>query len=293
MEISEKNILLVEDEAIIALTEKKQLEGAGYGVTHAASGEAAIEAIEAGRGSGFDLVLMDIDLGRGMAGTEAARRILRIHDIPLLFLSSHTEPEIVRSTELISNYGYVVKSSSFTVLDASIKMALKLFAAQERIKRVNANFEAANEELRLSLERLQDSNRELALSNEKFSKIFQANPDYVAISRLDDGTYLDVNEGFVEMMGYAREEVVGRSALSSSIGIWADPADRRLFTKLLMRDKKVSSFRANLVRKDGSSFAAVASARMLEIDATMCLIAVVKDLGAGDLATGRAGREST
>lgn len=287
MEIPKKSILLVEDEAIIALMEKNQLEGAGYGVVHANSGEAAIEAVgtvEAEPRSCFDIVLMDIDLGRGMSGTEAARRILSTHDIPVLFLSSHTEPEIVRSTELITNYGYVVKSSSFTVLDASIKMALKLFEAQRRINRVNADFEAANEELRLSLERLQDSNRELALSNEKFNKIFQSNPDYVAISRLDDGTYLDVNEGFVEMMGYTREEVIGKSSVASNTAIWAEPADRRQFTDILMRDKKVSSFRTSLVRKDGSSFTATASARMLGIDSVPCLVAVVKDLSAEERA---------
>lgn len=278
-----KTILLVEDEAIIALAEKAQLEKVGYRVLHALSGEMAIQmAGEAG--GNINLILMDIDLGKGMYGTEAAQRILKAWDIPILFLSSHTEIDTVQRTEEITNYGYVVKSSTFTVLDASIKMALKLFAAQQRINRINMDFEATNEELRVSLDSLQDTNTRLASSNEKFTKIFQSNPDYVAISCLEDGTYIDVNEGFVEMMGYSKEEVVGRSALDPEISIWADPADRRRFVELLRRDQSLKEFRTRLKRKDGSAFPAVASARVLEIEGRQSLIAVVKDVSIQDKA---------
>jgi len=56
------------------------------------------------------------------------------NDIPVVFLSSHTEPEIVEKTERITSYGYVVKNSTITVLDASIKMAFKLFNTREHLK---------------------------------------------------------------------------------------------------------------------------------------------------------------
>jgi PAS domain S-box-containing protein len=127
-----KTILLVEDEAIIALDEIDKLRGAGYEVVHARSGEEAVETVEAAP-RGIDLVLMDINLGGRMDSTEAARSILSRFDLPLLFLSSHMEPEIVEKTEMITNYGYVVKSSVFTVLDASIKMAFKLFDAHAEL----------------------------------------------------------------------------------------------------------------------------------------------------------------
>lgn len=122
-----KSILLVEDEALIALAEKKRLEEMGYSVVHAIDGAAALR-LATDSGSRFDAVLMDIDLGIGMDGTEAAAEILKNRDIPIVFLSSHAEPEVVGKTERISSYGYVVKNSGIVVLDASIKMALKLFA---------------------------------------------------------------------------------------------------------------------------------------------------------------------
>jgi len=115
------------------MNEARQLHGLGYAVLLAGSGERAIEMVDSDPG-GIDLILMDINLGKGIDGTEAAREILERSDIPILFLSSHTEPEIVNKTEMIMNYGYVVKSSSITVLDASIKMAFKLFTAHASIK---------------------------------------------------------------------------------------------------------------------------------------------------------------
>ena len=127
-----KTILLVEDEAILAITEKMVLEKYGYKVITADSGEKAIELFNENKD--IDLILMDIDLGKGLDGTETAAIILKDQDIPVVFLSSHTEPAVVEKTENITSYGYVVKSSSITVLDASIKMALKLFNANRRVE---------------------------------------------------------------------------------------------------------------------------------------------------------------
>ncbi|MBU0926747.1 MAG: PAS domain S-box protein [Spirochaetes bacterium] len=135
-----KTILLVEDEALIALDERSLLERRGYAVRLAYSGEEAVAAFETD--DAIDLVLMDIDLGRGMDGTQAARAMLESRDVPVVFLSSHAEPEIVEKTENITSYGYILKNSSATVLDASIKMAFKLFDANARTMAVNRKLEA-------------------------------------------------------------------------------------------------------------------------------------------------------
>jgi CheY-like chemotaxis protein len=118
------NLLLVEDDLMLAAIEKKQLNGFGYAIRHVTSGE---DAVDVGLSDpSIDLILMDINLSTQMDGTQAAELILSQRDVPILFLSSHTEPEVVDLTEKISSYGYVVKNSGITVLDASIKMALKL-----------------------------------------------------------------------------------------------------------------------------------------------------------------------
>ncbi len=135
-----KTILLVEDEAIIALVEKKALELYGYAVLIASSGEKALATLSGS--TQIDIILMDINLGSGIDGTQTAEIILKDRDIPIIFLSSHSEREVVEKTEKITSYGYVVKNSSITVLDASIKMAFKLFDEKEKSKLVTGKLEA-------------------------------------------------------------------------------------------------------------------------------------------------------
>lgn len=127
-----KKILLVEDEAIIAMVTANTMKRFGYQVQIAHSGEEAIQIV-AEKGDP-DLILMDIDLGPGMDGTEAARIILQEQEIPVVFHSAHTEKEMVDKTEEITSYGYIVKNSAPTVLQASIKMAFRLFEARTELK---------------------------------------------------------------------------------------------------------------------------------------------------------------
>jgi two-component sensor histidine kinase/PAS domain-containing protein len=194
-----RSLLLVEDEAVIALAETRQLERMGYAVITASTGEQAVAKMALSKGD-IDLVLMDIDLGEGMDGTEAARRILLVHEVPVLFLSSHLEPDIVRKTEEITNYGYVVKSS-LTVLDVSIKMALKLFSARRSISQMNAEIEAAND-------RLGEAFLELRESEKTYRSLFDNMNKGLAYCRMIyDGSrpvdfeYIEVNPSFESLTG--------------------------------------------------------------------------------------------
>ncbi len=150
-----KTILLVEDEAIIAMLETLMLEKHGYQVITAGSGAEAIQTVDSS--PQVDLVLMDIDLGLGcMDGTQAAEQILQCHDLPLIFLSAHTEPEVVEKTEGITSYGYIVKNSGETVLNASIKMAFRLFEARQLERQKDAALRESEERFRLSIEATHD-----------------------------------------------------------------------------------------------------------------------------------------
>lgn len=126
MENRQKTILLVEDEAILSYIKKLQLEKEGYKVLGALSGEKALDVFASANGT-IDLVLMDIDLGSGMDGTETAKKMLAQFEFPLIFLSSHSEKDFIERAAQVPNYGYVLKNSSFTVLDTSIQAALALF----------------------------------------------------------------------------------------------------------------------------------------------------------------------
>ena len=133
MNNNKMTILLVEDDSLLAMTESHWLTKAGYNVIHSLTGEGAVNSVKDKKNQ-IDLILMDINLGGGIDGTIAAQEILKENDIPLLFLSSHTEKEVVEKTEQITSYGYVIKDSKDVVLIASIKMAFKLHKANKQLK---------------------------------------------------------------------------------------------------------------------------------------------------------------
>jgi len=132
MKMKSYHLLLVEDEKLVAFAEADIIRRGGYDVTIAQSGEEAVELVRVR--PDFSLILMDIDLGSGMDGTEAARRILELRDIPILFLSAHAETKIVNKTREITRYGYVLKDSGESILFASIDMALDLHESQVKLK---------------------------------------------------------------------------------------------------------------------------------------------------------------
>lgn len=203
-----KTLLLVEDEALIALAEKQQLSAAGYRVIHVTSGERAVETMKA-QGHEIDLILMDIDLGSGIDGTEAAEQILALWHVPLVFLSSHTEHEVVDKTERITSYGYVVKHSGEVVLLASIRMAFRLFDANRNLAREKTRTEAANEELRVANEDLRATNERLLWWHDLMRYVIGHDPGAVAI--LDDRLhFMYVSERFLSEYRVTEETVVGR-----------------------------------------------------------------------------------
>lgn len=153
-DVTAKTILLVEDEALIAMSSKASLERYGYSVKVVSSANKAIEAMN--KREPIDIILMDINLGDGLDGTQAAEVILKDHDIPIVFVSSHSEREIVEKTEKITSFGYVVKNSSITVYDASIKMAFKLSNALKSEKAKERALSESEKRYRLISESLSD-----------------------------------------------------------------------------------------------------------------------------------------
>lgn len=225
-----KKILLVEDDYLIAASGKLRLEQYGYDVIVAGSGEEAVEMFR--ELPGIDLILMDINLGRGIDGTQAAEMILGEREIPVVFLSSHTDPEIVEKTEKITSYGYVVKNSGITVLDASIKMAFKLFNEKIRVRDKQLDLEAANEELAQSNEQLAQSQAEISgalaalRESEAFTRAVMDNlPIGVAVNSVDPSVnFTYMNDNFPAIYRTTREALASQDAFWEAV--YEDPVFR-------------------------------------------------------------------
>jgi len=187
----QKTLLLVEDDAIASMFQAMKLQDYGYNVVQAMNGHKAIAAV-IDNNPVIDLILMDIDLGDKIDGTDVAKIILKDHDIPLLFLSSHTEREIVDKTEDITSYGYVVKDSGITVLDASIKMAFRLHESNKNLK----NERTEND----------SKKQKLVMYEKRYRRLFETAKDGIIILDANDGMIVDVNPFLINLLGYTKEQ---------------------------------------------------------------------------------------
>jgi diguanylate cyclase (GGDEF)-like protein/PAS domain S-box-containing protein len=123
---------------------------------------------------------------------------------------------------------------------------------------------------------LRESAERLTLSEVHYRTIFQTSLDCISITRLSDGKIIDVNNTFLDVMGYKLEEVVGRTSLE--LNIWADPKDRQNMVEVT---RQCSSFRDSTVqfrKGSGEIFWVLQSASVIEIQGDSCLLGVFRDI---------------
>lgn len=118
----ENTILIVEDQAIVAMTIESHLEELGYKVAGVAStGE---EAITLAREKKPDLVLMDINLEGVMDGIATAEQIGLFLDSPIIYLTAYSDEETIRRASLTGPFTYLTKPYKLRDLHSNIQMAL-------------------------------------------------------------------------------------------------------------------------------------------------------------------------
>lgn len=215
-----RTILIVEDELLIATTTRKILGSQGYTTLHAATGEDAIDRCAA-MTDPPDLVLMDLELGTGIDGVEAAQRINARHDIPIVFVSAHDDPRYASRMKTVASYGFVPKAAKPDVLLAAVTMAITLH----------------------------ESNRLRAEEARRFEAMKRSSID--AFLMVDgNGRITDVNDATVALTGYDRATLLTMHVAE------LDAEDGREYYAGLMRslgEVAHVSFERTLRRPDGGT----------------------------------------
>ena len=103
----------------------------------------------------------------------------------------------------------------------------------------------------------------LRLSEERFSKVFRLSPFAVIITRYSDGTYIDVNDTFLKMFEYSRNEVIGHTA--NEIKIYANPNGRAAYLAAF-KNGRVTDFEVNLKTKTGKQIKALGFAEIINVN---------------------------
>ena len=119
---------------------------------------------------------------------------------------------------------------------------------------------------------------ELALreSEEKFRLAFGASPDSININRMEDGLYVDINEGFTRITGFTRNDVIGKNSLE--LNLWHDPIDRRKLLQGLHEKGSYENLEAVFRRKDGSLLTGLMSAKIISLNGVEHILTITRDI---------------
>ncbi len=158
-----------------------------------------------------------------------------------------------------------------------VASALLLAAAVHQGYRLRTRgIRARTRRLRREIDRRERLEAALRASEAKFATVYRAGPDAVVLSTLADGTFLDVNDVFLDLTGYRRRDLIGRTSLD--VDLWAAPEDRRRIAETLGAGDVARNREATFRRRSGEIFACQISAGLIEIDGHPAVVSVIRDV---------------
>jgi PAS domain S-box-containing protein len=138
-------------------------------------------------------------------------------------------------------------------------------------------------ELNTTINRLKQEVRErkqveksLRSSESRLNVAFRANPAAVSIDTLAEGRYLEVNDSFCRLTGYAREEVVGKTVYE--LKTWSRPGDRDQMVRKLLSDGAVQEYETLYRTKEGQNRVVSLSAEVIELDSQPHVLIISTDI---------------
>jgi len=139
----------------------------------------------------------------------------------------------------------------------------------EELQETNRQLEKEVESLRLN-----HGTREV--EREMILRVFHSSSYLIAISKLDSGKYVDVNDAFLNALGYRKEEIIGRTL--DEIQIFTDFGDRNKYIRLISGLKKVKDYPVNLKTKNGEEKPYLFSAETVRLDSEIYLLTIYNEI---------------
>ena len=242
-----------EGDQMVYLSELKAHPDAALNLRQPLAGPLGQPALLAAKG------LPDTLTGRDYRGRRVAAAVLPVAGTPWFLITQVDEAEL---------FGPLwrqiwLSCAGLLGLTTGAAMALGLAARRHEAQKMRAQLAAA---------------KALRAAEERFTLAFATSPDSININRLEDGVYLNINEGFTRLTGYTAEDVIGRSSRQEDCGIWVDNADRDRMVAQLKEEGRVESLEALFRAKDGRVITGLMSARVLELDDQPCVISITRDI---------------
>jgi len=289
--MSRARLLIVEDEAIIAADLADRLRSLGYDVVDVLSrGEDVVAVATA---TGPSLVLMDIRLAGAMDGVAAAEALHATCDVPVVYLTAHSDRATLQRAKLTEPFGYILKPFDERELEAHIEMALYKHGAErklrqtlvdleherarleERVAERTATLSETNAALQREVREHEKTHAALADSEARYRHLFATSPGPVLLH--DGERILEANPATAALLGVERVEALAERPLAA----WFHPDDREWLARLMAAEPiegRAPHARAvRLVRDDGREVHAEALTGVCEVHGRQAIQLVLRD----------------
>jgi len=147
--------------------------------------------------------------------------------------------------------------------------------AQDYLVKGMADSKFITRAIRYAIER-KKAEMALILSEEKFTAAFATNPAAIALTRLEDGLFLDVNDAWVSLNGCSRDDVIGKSA--RKLPIWPTAEAANLFLQELREKGTLRGWEQKFRNKSGEVYVAQLSAQVITIHGESMILSTIVDI---------------
>ncbi len=207
----------------------------------------------------------------GYTGTPLRIALLYLAFAALWILFSDQAVQTLIADEVLRHRANLFKGWFFVGITAFL-LYLVLLHRFRQIAQVHEQLRLANAAEHAILQTLKEEGAVLT----RYAIAFQAAPVAAAITRLQDGKLVDVNERLLEEYNWTREELLGRTTVEA--GLWGNPEDRQKMLAVLASDGRITDHECIGVGRDGRQREISLSAEVIHVENTPYLVVFVADI---------------
>ena len=289
----EQNKALDNNKALLFGDEIPESEQTRFEIDSAYQGKEGLDKVrqagEAGRP--YALAFVDVRMPPGWDGIETISRIWEAHpDLQVVICTAYSDyswkemiQQIGKSDNMVilkkpfENMEVMQLAHALTekwLLNHQVKR--RLYDLDQAVSQRTAELQSANEDLKKEIAERMLGEKALRLSEERFSKAFNASPIPLAIQALRRETFVDANQGFQQLTGFDHAELLGHTP--QELNLWTDPAENRATLEKLAQQTSIRNISRRLQTKSRQLRDILLSVELFDLNDEPLLLIIAQDI---------------